>query len=93
MNDFERVRYALETVGHPVRLIILDAARRGEITANDVSVVNKLPLGTVAYHVRALHQQGVLRTTKTRRVRGAVQSYYRITARGNKIWNKIFPDD
>ncbi len=39
-------------------------------------------LGLVAYHVRMLRDDGSLELVETRRVRGSVESFYGLTARG-----------
>jgi hypothetical protein len=38
-------------------------------------------LGTTAYHVRTLHQLGLIQLVKTTRVRGAIQHHYRAAER------------
>lgn len=65
-------------LGHPVRLgVVRLLAISGESSPRDMAEdMGGVPLGTVAYHVRALLQQGLIYETRTTPVRGAVQHFY-----------------
>ena len=65
---------------HPLRLRILDWAAAdpdGRFSPSQLASEFGEPLGNVSYHVRQLHDQGLLRTAGTRPRRGAVEHYYR----------------
>ena len=68
-------RYA-KALAHPLRIRIL--AMLGEREASPVQLAQKLDatLGTVAYHVRTLHDLGLIELTATRQRRGATEHVY-----------------
>lgn len=70
----------LGIVAHPIRIAILVATGTGERSPKDIaSEIDGVTLGTVAYHVRELAKAKLLRTTRTKQVRGAIAHYYRVT--------------
>lgn len=73
-------------VGHHIRLEVLVtlAEQDGELSPKDLSALLDLPLGNVAYHVRALAKDKLVRERRSRPVRGATEHFYVITARGRR---------
>ncbi len=67
----------VKALGHPLRVRIL--ALLGERTASPRELAEWLgaTLGTVSYHVRTLHELGVIELVRTSQVRGAVAHHYR----------------
>lgn len=63
-----------------LRLRILAAvAQGGEASPKTISQKVDANLGLVAYHVRALARGGLLKRSREQRVRGAIQTFYRVT--------------
>jgi DNA-binding transcriptional ArsR family regulator len=76
ITDIDDPRY-IKALAHPLRIRIL--AMLEEQPASPVQLTQKLDatLGTVAYHVRTLHQLGLVELVDTRQRRGATEHYYR----------------
>jgi DNA-binding transcriptional ArsR family regulator len=76
ITDIDDPRY-LKALAHPLRIRIL--AMLAERSASPVQLAGKLDatLGTVAYHVRTLHDLGLVELVDTRQRRGATEHYYR----------------
>jgi DNA-binding transcriptional ArsR family regulator len=74
-------RRYVKAMSHPLRVRIL--ALLDERTASPVELAEVLEasLGTVSYHVRTLHQLGLIDLVDETRVRGAVEHHYRSRAR------------
>src|SRR3954466_14907069 len=72
-----------KALAHPLRARILQ--RLGERTARpgDLAVELNAPLGVVSYHVRMLRDYNCVELVRTEPVRGALQHFYRATARPN----------
>src|SRR3954465_5602871 len=72
-----------KALAHPLRARILQ--RLGERTASpgDLAVELDAPLGVVSYHVRMLRDYNCVELVRTEPVRGALQHFYRATARPN----------
>jgi DNA-binding MarR family transcriptional regulator len=62
---------------HPLALRILEKAAAGE-KLSPKAVADELgeKLGNVSYHVRTLHEKGLLEKAGTKPRRGAVQHFY-----------------
>jgi DNA-binding MarR family transcriptional regulator len=93
-SRFAATAQLFAAVGHPIRLEVLDAI---ELAASPLSpkqiadrTGHKLP--NVAYHVRILVDDGLIRQTRTRPVRGAVEHFYTLTPRGRRAL-ELVPDD
>lgn len=72
-------------VSHPLRLrIVREVALAGEISPRELQSILDASLGNVSYHVRQLHEAGVLRATRTAPVRGTLQHFYAIDRAGLK---------
>ena len=67
----------VKALGHPLRVRIL--ALLSERTASPRELAEWLgaTLGTVSYHVRTLHELGLIDLVRTSQVRGAVAHHYR----------------
>ncbi len=72
-----------KALAHPLRARILQ--RLGERVASPVELAIELeaPLGVVAYHVRRLREHGCVELVRTEPRRGALQHFYKATARAN----------
>jgi DNA-binding transcriptional ArsR family regulator len=84
----------VKALRHPLRVRIL--ARLQERTASPVELAEQLQstLGSVAYHVRTLHQLGLIELVRERPVRGATQHYYRAVERAtisDDAWREAAP--
>ena len=66
----------VKALAHPLRIRIL--AMLGERAASPVQLAQKLDatLGTIAYHVRTLHNLGLIELVATRQRRGATEHVY-----------------
>jgi predicted ArsR family transcriptional regulator len=64
------------------RLRVLALAAAGPVSAKDASETLDLHLGVAAYYCRDLASKGCLYVSSETRVRGAVQTFYRITPEG-----------
>lgn len=73
-------------LAHPVRIQILDQMRADPLSPKGLTqlITPRVALGTVAYHVRALLDAGLIRESGTKPVRGAVEHFYRLTPRGQR---------
>jgi DNA-binding transcriptional ArsR family regulator len=84
----------VKALSHPLRVRIL--AMLQERTASPVELADWLGarLGTVAYHVRTLHQLGLIDLVDETRVRGAVAHHYRAKERPrvtDEAWAQASP--
>jgi len=72
-----------KALAHPLRARILQ--RLGERTASpgDLAVELNAPLGVVSYHVRMLRDYNCVELVRTEPRRGALQHFYKATARPN----------
>ena len=73
INDPRYVR----ALGHPLRVRILAILEERTASAVEISRMLHADIGVVAYHVRKLHQLGLIELEKETRVRGAIQRHYR----------------
>jgi len=93
ITDIDDPRY-VKALAHPLRIRIL--AMLADRSASPVQLSSKLDatLGTVAYHVRTLHQLGLIELVDETRVRGAVAHHYRAKDRpqiSNEAWAQASP--
>jgi DNA-binding transcriptional ArsR family regulator len=72
-----------KALAHPLRARILE--RLGERVASPADLAAEVgaPLGVVSYHVRMLRDYDCVELVRTEPVRGALQHFYRATARPN----------
>jgi DNA-binding transcriptional ArsR family regulator len=93
ITNIDDPRY-VKAFSHPLRVRIL--AMLQERTASPVELADWLGsrLGTVAYHVRTLHQLGLIELVDETRVRGAVAHHYRAKERprvSDEAWGQATP--
>jgi DNA-binding transcriptional ArsR family regulator len=93
ITNIDDPRY-VKAFSHPLRVRIL--AMLQERTASPVELADWLGsrLGTVAYHVRTLHQLGLIELVDETRVRGAVAHHYRAKERprvSDEAWGQASP--
>lgn len=84
----------LKALDHVVRQHILLAAIQGEVSPKELAKALDEPLGHVSYHVKVLRDEcdGMLEETRTEPRRGAVEHYYRASARTlmpAKAWRRL----
>jgi DNA-binding transcriptional ArsR family regulator len=86
---YTSVAAELRALAHPTRLKILDALRDPDEKLSPTELVDaispRVPLGNIAHHTRELRTTGLLRPAGKQQVRGAVQSFYRLSPRGREL--------
>jgi DNA-binding transcriptional ArsR family regulator len=70
-----------KALAHPLRTRILAALEGRTASPSDLAAELDAPLGVVSYHVRRLAALGLVKLSKRVPRRGAVEHYYRATAR------------
>lgn len=79
--EFDWIGFLANLV-HPLKVWILEAHLHIglELSSTDLSEVfdGQIDLSSVSYHVTTLAKSGVLTKVRTRRVRGSVESFYRL---------------
>jgi DNA-binding transcriptional ArsR family regulator len=72
-----------KALSHPSRFEILTRlASEGSASPSEIAAGAPESLAKLAYHVRELASAGLIRRTRTRQVRGAVEHFYELTADG-----------
>lgn len=76
-------------LAHPLRRRILreTIASEGELSPRELASSLDEPLSRLSYHVRILARCGALELTRTQRVRGSTQHFYRPTVEAP--WAKL----
>lgn len=85
----------LKALSHPVRARALTVLNQRVASPSELAAEQGEPVGYVAYHVRVLHELGMIELVKTRQVRGATQHFYRSTAQtylDDDFWGKLSLD-
>src|SRR3954453_5657851 len=72
-----------KALAHPLRARILQRLGERVASPGDLAVELGAPLGVVSYHVRMLRDSDCVELVRTEPVRGALQHFYRATARPN----------
>ena len=67
----------VRALGHPLRVRILAILEERTASAVELARMLTADIGVVAYHVRKLHQLGLIELERESRVRGAIQRHYR----------------
>lgn len=82
-----RLASLMAAFGHPYRMKILVSMYFSGRPRSPVELSDELSarLGTIAYHVRTLHDKELVELAGERRVRGAVQHFYALTDKGRAI--------
>jgi DNA-binding transcriptional ArsR family regulator len=76
-------------LGQPIRLQILVALGSETLSPSELEERLDIGLGSLAYHVGVLRNDGLLMLVDTRASRGALESFYRLTDRGVTARNVI----
>src|SRR5258705_1120414 len=72
-----------KALAHPLRARILQRLGERVASPGDLAVELDAPLGVVSYHVRMLRDYDCVELVRTQPVRGALQHFYKATARPN----------
>ena len=72
-----------KALAHPLRARILQRLGERVASPGDLALELGAPLGVVSYHVRMLRDYDCVELVRTEPVRGALQHFYRATARPN----------
>jgi DNA-binding transcriptional ArsR family regulator len=84
----------VRALGHPLRVRILAILEERTASAVELSRLLHADIGVVAYHVRKLHQLGLIELERETRVRGAIQRHYRAYERprvSEEAWGQAPP--
>jgi DNA-binding transcriptional ArsR family regulator len=93
ITSIQDPRY-VKAMSHPLRVRILALLDERRASPVELAEVLEASLGTVSYHVRTLHQLGLIELVDETRVRGAVEHHYRARARPkvtNEAWEEAPP--
>lgn len=71
----------VQAVGHELRTTILGLLHERAATVTELAQAVGRPKSTVAHHVKVLHDAGLVRVVRTRRVRAIEERYFGRTAR------------
>ena len=71
----------VQAIGHPLRTTILGLLHERAASVTEVATAVGKPRSTVAYHMDVLHEAGLVRVVRTRRVRAIEERYFGRTAR------------
>src|SRR6186997_364523 len=72
-----------KALAHPLRARILQRLGERVASPGDLALELGAPLGVVSYHVRMLRDYDCVELVRTEPVRGALQHFYKATARPN----------
>ena len=76
ITNIDDPRY-VKALSHPLRVRILAMLQERTASPSQLSEWLGATLGTTAYHVRSLHQLGLIELADETRVRGAIEHHYR----------------
>lgn len=85
----------LKALSHPVRARALTVLNQRAASPSELAAEQGEAVGYVAYHVRVLHELGMIDLVSTRQVRGATEHFYRSNARAymdDDFWEKLSLD-
>jgi DNA-binding transcriptional ArsR family regulator len=80
ITNIDDPRY-VKALAHPLRVRILAILEEGEHSPTKIANLLGASLGVVAYHVRTLHQLGLVDLVSTTPRRGAIEHHYRAKER------------
>jgi DNA-binding transcriptional ArsR family regulator len=80
VTDISDPRY-VKALSHPLRVRILALLQERTASPRELAEWLDATLGTVSYHVRTLHDFGLIELVKTTQVRGAIAHHYKATVR------------
>lgn len=78
--EARRLAKAVGVFDHPLRLRIMETVAEGEASPSQLAAEFGVSLSGLSYHVRALVDAGLLRRTRTRTRRGAIEHFYAVRA-------------
>jgi DNA-binding transcriptional ArsR family regulator len=84
----------VKALSHPLRVRILALLQERTASPRELAEWLDATLGTVSYHVRALHEFGLIELVRTTQVRGAIAHHYRAKARprvSGEAWASAAP--
>jgi DNA-binding transcriptional ArsR family regulator len=84
----------VKAMSHPVRVRMMAMLTERRATPNELAAWLGTTLGATAYHVRVLHQLGLIELVDETRIRGAVEHHYRAKALPNvtaESWSTASP--
>jgi DNA-binding transcriptional ArsR family regulator len=93
ITNIDDPRY-VKAMSHPLRVRILAMLQERTASPSQLSEWLGATLGTTAYHVRSLHQLGLIELADETRVRGAIEHHYRAGKRpwvSEEAWAKAPP--
>jgi predicted transcriptional regulator len=82
----------VRAVSHPLRMRLLAALEVEPASPKLLSERLEVPIGTVAYHIKTLHNLGALTLDHTEQRRGTVEHYYRVVEHRrvtDEAWSKL----
>jgi DNA-binding transcriptional ArsR family regulator len=84
----------VRALSHPLRVRILALLQERTASPRELAEWLGATLGTVSYHVRALHEFGLIELVRTSQVRGAIAHHYRAKVRprvSDEAWSAAAP--
>jgi DNA-binding transcriptional ArsR family regulator len=87
--DLGSLAHLFRLLGHPIRLRILHALGDDALSPSELEERLEVGLALLAYHVGVLRDDGLLMLVDTRPTRGALESFYRLTGRGELARNVL----
>ena len=91
--DIDDPRY-VKALSHPLRVRILALLQERTASPRELAEWLDATLGTVSYHVRTLHDFGLIELVRTSQVRGAIAHHYRSRVRprvSDEAWASAAP--
>lgn len=85
----------LKALAHPVRARALTVLNQRVASPSELANEQGEVVGYVAYHVRVLHELGLIELVETRQVRGATEHFYRGAVKpylSDEFWKRL-PSD
>ena len=93
VTNIDDPRY-VKALSHPLRVRILALLQERTASPRELAEWLGATLGTVSYHVRALHDFGLIELVRTTQVRGAIAHHYRARVRprvSDEAWAAAAP--
>jgi DNA-binding transcriptional ArsR family regulator len=87
LPDLVSLAHLFRLLGHPIRLRILRALGSETLSPSELDEQLEVGLALLSYHVGVLRDDGLLMLVDTRPTRGALESFYRLTPRGELALN------
>ena len=82
----------VKALTHPLRWRILEILNHGVNSPREIAEELDAKLGDVGYHVRRLHDLGVIELVRTEQRRGAIKHFYKANSRAmldNEHWARL----